>query len=699
MSGCNVYCVHGRNPDVFVLHLRLKQRGWNRVKKQPGLLHYIKSVNRAATVTEACDFAVRAISRNTPYTNPSVFILSEDGETLELVAWTGFEPQTHSIPKNSSLSWRSIRKGHHHIIEDITLCPDYVPGMPEACCELNFPIIGVEGPLGVFSIESRACGVFTEDDVENVSLLAAVLASTLMHLITRDRLAKSLQREETRSRYRKLILDLDKSLFETRSMEEAVETFLDAVQEAFRFDKLYLFLRRGPGGPLCLQSNRGKEVPSESVAAVLEQGRGLVGKAIRSLNEVWCNDVTLDPDYYMDDAETLSELAVPVLSGETLWGVLVVDEYHRDAFSDEDVDLIRVTCNQLAVALESIHSYEAASSDLALMRTLHDVVAQVACETSIEGMCRRTVDLLRENTRYTVSEIDEVLDESTGEVRIVAASWTEDAERLREQTETLRLSGGGLVGETAREKKMLNIADVTTQPGYVSLAARTFSELDIPIIFGGRVYGVISVESDKLDAFSESDEKAFAILAGHLGVHWAHIRLLEQTSQQALQDPLTGLCNRRCITQTLEREINRCLRYNCSFCLAVVDLNDFKSVNDRYGHPEGDRVLMEFSEFFRNDLRSSDMLGRWGGDEFLVIFPETPARKARGLLDRVRTELTGKTFGQNRVAVGMDFGIAAFPNEGNTCEELVETADARLYEAKRSAENIYMRGSKTDEHP
>ncbi|MEA3507876.1 MAG: GGDEF domain-containing protein, partial [Synergistota bacterium] len=124
----------------------------------------------------------------------------------------------------------------------------------------------------------------------------------------------------------------------------------------------------------------------------------------------------------------------------------------------------------------------------------------------------------------------------------------------------------------------------------------------------------------------------------------------------------------------------------------------FKSVNDRYGHPEGDRVLTEFSEFFRNNLRSSDMLGRWGGDEFLVILPETSASRARHLLGRVRTELPLISFGKNMVSVGMDFGIAAFPGGGKTSEKLVETADARLYEAKRSAENMHLKDSKTNEH-
>ncbi|MEA3507793.1 MAG: GAF domain-containing protein, partial [Synergistota bacterium] len=400
------------------------------MEKQLGLLRYIQSVNRAVAITEACDFAVRAIADENLYANPSVFLLSEDGETLELEAWTGFEPQTRSIPKNTSLSWRSIRKEKHHIIDDTASCPDYVSGLPGSCSELNFPIRGPEGPLGVFSIESTSCGVFSEEDVETVSLLAAILGSTLTHLMTRERLAKSLKREETRNGYRKLILDLDKRLFGSRGLNDAVEYFMDAVQETFGFDKIYLFLRSGPERPLRLKSNRGKEASPESMAAVLKKGRGLVGKVIQSAKEVWCNDVTLNPDYYMDDEETLSEMAVPVLSGELLWGVLVVDEYHRNAFAREDAELVRVICNQIAVALEAIRNFEMTSRDLVLMQTIHDVVVQVATETSIDEMCRRTVGLLKEHTKYTVFEIDEVLDESTGEVRIVAASWTKDAEKL-----------------------------------------------------------------------------------------------------------------------------------------------------------------------------------------------------------------------------------------------------------------------------
>jgi diguanylate cyclase (GGDEF)-like protein len=187
-----------------------------------------------------------------------------------------------------------------------------------------------------------------------------------------------------------------------------------------------------------------------------------------------------------------------------------------------------------------------------------------------------------------------------------------------------------------------------------------------------------------LSAFSEEDERVISIVAGHLGALWAHNELLERTGRLALQDPLTGLWNRRFIFDRLESEASRCGRYGCVFSVVMIDLRNFKLVNDRFGHPAGDRILVEMSSFFRKSLRDSDIVSRYGGDEFLMLLPETDFAEASRILDRLAKDLDRQRIRIESTPVLFDCGFASFPADGREVRALIQTADERLYCEKAS---------------
>jgi len=124
---------------------------------------------------------------------------------------------------------------------------------------------------------------------------------------------------------------------------------------------------------------------------------------------------------------------------------------------------------------------------------------------------------------------------------------------------------------------------------------------------------VLCAESHRTGAFSEEDIKCLTILARHLGVLWAHLELLDQTMAKSLKDELTGLWNRRFLYEKLNEELDRTRRYKTGFSIVMIDLADFKDVNDKYGHPEGDRVLVEISDYLSRSMRESDSFFRYGG--------------------------------------------------------------------------------------
>lgn len=158
---------------------------------------------------------------------------------------------------------------------------------------------------------------------------------------------------------------------------------------------------------------------------------------------------------------------------------------------------------------------------------------------------------------------------------------------------------------------------------------------------------------------------------------------LKKLQSNATTDPLTGLYNRRLFEEHFEKELNRALRYNQHLALVMLDLHQFKEVNDRYGHPQGDTLLRQAATTLRKSLRTSDYAFRIGGDEFALLLVHSDTEQASTLARRIRANF-GSAVGSMQVSVGlgMDYGIAVFPVDGDQKDVLVRIADQRLYDMK-----------------
>lgn len=158
---------------------------------------------------------------------------------------------------------------------------------------------------------------------------------------------------------------------------------------------------------------------------------------------------------------------------------------------------------------------------------------------------------------------------------------------------------------------------------------------------------------------------------------------LKKLQINAATDPLTGLYNRRLFEEHFEKELNRALRYNQHLALVILDLHQFKEVNDRFGHPQGDLFLQTAAATLRKSLRTSDYAFRIGGDEFALLLVHSDSEQANTLARRIRANFGSAVQSmQASVGLGLDYGIAVFPGDGNQKDVLVRIADQRLYEMK-----------------
>jgi diguanylate cyclase (GGDEF)-like protein len=161
-----------------------------------------------------------------------------------------------------------------------------------------------------------------------------------------------------------------------------------------------------------------------------------------------------------------------------------------------------------------------------------------------------------------------------------------------------------------------------------------------------------------------------------LGQYLRSVKMLEHT---AFYDPLTKAYNRNFIEEYIKEEMKKARRLNEEFCLLLIDLNDFKQVNDKYGHNAGDVVLKKVVDKLRMSLREYDMIARWGGDEFLVVLP---AEKGSNVLEIVNRLVGDLKVSYGEIDVTLSVGYACFPRDGNTLNALLDIADKRMYRSK-----------------
>jgi diguanylate cyclase (GGDEF)-like protein len=213
--------------------------------------------------------------------------------------------------------------------------------------------------------------------------------------------------------------------------------------------------------------------------------------------------------------------------------------------------------------------------------------------------------------------------------------------------------------------------------------------LTLPLTASNVHFGTLELVGD---SFDEEQRLTAASLASHAVVALENARLHRMVEQQALVDSLTGLANRRACSDALQAEAARARRFGTPLSVVLADLDGFKEVNDVHGHAVGDEVLQTFADVLRRTVRDSDVAGRWGGEEFLLLLPGADADGAVQLAERVRAALPARRIADAEgLRVTASFGVAEH-RPGSDAEHLLAAADEALYRAKRSGKDRVERG-------
>jgi diguanylate cyclase (GGDEF)-like protein len=248
-----------------------------------------------------------------------------------------------------------------------------------------------------------------------------------------------------------------------------------------------------------------------------------------------------------------------------------------------------------------------------------------------------------------------------------------------------------VVAATAAEATAARGSRIVLPDGTVAASGDADGEgerLILPLTASGERFGTLELVGD---SFDKEQRMNAASLAAHAVVALENARLHGMVERQALVDGLTGLANRRAASDALHAEAARAERLETPLSVVLADLDGFKEVNDEHGHAVGDAVLRAFADVLRDTLRESDLAGRWGGEEFLLLLPGADEEGAAQLAERVRIGLAARRIPSGPgLRVTASFGVAEYAGEANT-EQLVAAADDALYRAKRGGKDRVVR--------
>jgi len=216
-----------------------------------------------------------------------------------------------------------------------------------------------------------------------------------------------------------------------------------------------------------------------------------------------------------------------------------------------------------------------------------------------------------------------------------------------------------------------------------------------PLLSEGRVHGILRAESPWPLLFNTDDLRLFTLLADLAGAAAENARLYKRARELAITDGLTRLYLRRFFNQRLEEEFNRFRESGLPFSLIILDIDHFKRINDRLGHPAGDQILIQLARTLENEARVADILCRFGGEEFAMILPNTNIQGGKIMAERLRAKVGERIFWtrQEKLRITVSVGVGECPAHAIQAKQLIKVADTALYQAKRSGRNRVLAGS------
>ncbi len=378
------------------------------------------------------------------------------------------------------------------------------------------------------------------------------------------------------------------------------------------------------------------------------------------------------------------ELFMPLISRDRLIGIMVLDKKQSGRYSLEDLNLLEDITNRVAVSMEKEYLRERLREREEELSVINRSSAIITSSLDIQGTYVSFVEELKKMVDVSWAAI--VLIEEDRLYFLALSSEIGSAWKVGERipikgtaTEWMATHSQPMVESDLSQKNRFIMGKQHLKQGIRSVA-------HLPLITKGKTMGSLIVASRHPNAYSQRHVALLEQLASQTAMSIENSRLYAEAEEKARVDELTGLLNRRSLDELIASEINRHSRYGGVLSLIILDLDLFKNFNDSYGHLAGDKLLRKIGGILKNSIRSTDQAFRYGGDEFAILLPNTSIDAANQVAERIRHRVASEIEG-GFIQITASLGLASWPADGIGPDEVIATADAALYHAKRSGGN------------
>jgi diguanylate cyclase (GGDEF)-like protein len=404
---------------------------------------------------------------------------------------------------------------------------------------------------------------------------------------------------------------------------------------------------------------------------------GIEGEVIRKRDIVVTQDSSelSNPSREIQSSKKKFVIAVPVVLRGEVEGILYL--YYFEEFPDslERVkELMKSLSPVLAFALANSRLYQKLDTTMRELRISYELSRAMISSLDVDELIGQIVKQITTHFGYEIIAIY-LVDEGK---EYATLQWTVDAIREFKGTK-IKIGEGGIIGRVVESGQPYYAADVSMVPFHGPKEFKKNSEFSIPLIIQDKIIGVLDIESLRRDDFPKSVRNLLVALGAQIAMAIERSRLFEETKRLSTEDPLTGAFNRRMLEEKITEEISRAEKEKEEFAILFLDLDNFKEFNDRFGHQRGDEGLKTFSSMIKATLQSGDLLGRYGGDEFISLLRNSNIQRAIKIANHMI-----KNVREDKVLEGLtlSIGIGVFPYDGKDLVGLVRYADNACYLAK-----------------
>ena len=476
-----------------------------------------------------------------------------------------------------------------------------------------------------------------------------------------------------------ILYDTSQAILSTVDLDEVLKQILVTARDYFHLQNVAILLLDKEKQELTVRNQIGWNENLDHVR--LRVGVGISGTAALEKRPIYSPDVTKDPRYVASSKDIRSELAVPLMVRDEVVGVLDCESENPDHFDNETIDLLTLFSTQASMAVQNARLYALERRRASQLEAINAIAQQMTAVLDLNELLQKVCASVQR--AFPISHVSVLLrDEDDLVLRAhhgSLAPLVPEGGHLPVGTESW---GRALVlGKTVVE------SDLSSAPDHIRFRNQANSRMCIPLVSFGHTLGVLVLDSEQRGAFSAHETQPLESVADICATAIQNAHYVERVKQLAYLDGLTGIFNRRFFELRIVEEIDRARRFPGSLGVIMVDIDQFKRLNDEFGHLLGDEVLRQISSLFHQQLRKIDVVCRYGGEEFAILLSQTAPDQALAIADKLRRLVQNWQFPGVPRSVTISAGTASFPQHGTTRDELVKAADAALYLAKQEGRN------------